>query len=486
MAPRVPLGTLWRAAIILAAVASPCAGAVAVQEALLRAKPAVVRVVAEVAAEVQLDCGDGPRRVAPAPFRETGSGWIVDGNGWIVTNGHVVQPAHATSDLVRNALTRQAAETACLELVLAKMGATRDEDAARRRVLDTVVPAAQTTLAPSVTVILSNGVRLPALVSKYSPPVAATQMSSRDLALLKVVASDLPVLRTASATVLIGNPAHVLGYPDVVLTHELLKQGSAVEATVTTGAISGFKSDVSGHPVIQTDAPATWGNSGGPVLNAEGDVIGVLTVISMASDVQGFNFVIGVADILDFARGTDVRATGTSKFNELWWGGLADFFQMNYRAAARKFSAADATVPDLPDVKRMLADARSRPTPLPWGAIATIVTSSSAALYSVLWVRRWRRNQFRISPAEIVRLLEDVDHPPLLLDVRAPAAYAQSPLKIPRSIRMSPDDLAVALRGAAAGETSEPDDWQGPWPATAVTGAGVPVERDRIVVAYCT
>jgi hypothetical protein len=315
-----------------------------------------------------------------------------------------------------------------------------------------------------VTVILSNGVRLPALVSKYSPPVAATQMSSRDLALLKVVASDLPVLRAASATVLIGNPAHVLGYPDVVLTHELLKQSSAVEATVTTGAISGLKSDVAGHPVIQTDAPATWGNSGGPVLNAEGDVIGVLTVIPMASGgsvVQGFNFIIPVADILDFAGGADVRATGTSKFNEQWWGGLTDFFQMNYRAAARKFSAADATVPDLPDVKRMLADARSRPTPLPWGTIATIVTSSSAALYSVLWVRRWRRNRFRISPAEIVRLLEDVDHPPLLLDVRATAAYAQSPLKIPGSIRMSPDDVAGG-------------------------GAGVQVERDRIVVAYCT
>jgi hypothetical protein len=250
----------------------------------------------------------------------------------------------------------------------------------------------------------------------------------------------------------------------VVLTHELLKRSSAVEATVTTGAISGFKSDVAGHPVIQTDAPATWGNSGGPVLNAEGDVIGVLTVISMASggsDVQAFNFIIPVADILDFAGGTDVRSTGTSKFNEQWWGGLADFFRMNYRAAARKFSAADATVPDLPDVKRMLADARSRPTPLPWGTIATIVTSSSAALYSVLWVRRWRRNRFRISPAEIVRLLEDVDHPPLLLDVRATAVYAQSPLKIPGSIRMSPDDVAGG-------------------------GAGVQVERDRIVVAYCT
>ena len=49
---------------LAAGLATPAAAepAIAVQEALLRAKPAVVLVIAEVGAEVTLDCGEGPRR----------------------------------------------------------------------------------------------------------------------------------------------------------------------------------------------------------------------------------------------------------------------------------------------------------------------------------------------------------------------------------------------------------------------------------------
>jgi len=52
---------------------------VSIQEALLRVKPAVVLVIAEVAAEVTLDCGSGPLKVTPPAVRETGTGWFIDG-----------------------------------------------------------------------------------------------------------------------------------------------------------------------------------------------------------------------------------------------------------------------------------------------------------------------------------------------------------------------------------------------------------------------
>src|SRR5262245_49003583 len=79
-----------------------------VQEAMLRAKPAVVLVIAEVAAEVTLDCGSGPTTVKPPAFRETGTGWFIDSAGWVITNGHVVQPAYETPKWLVNQQAQRA------------------------------------------------------------------------------------------------------------------------------------------------------------------------------------------------------------------------------------------------------------------------------------------------------------------------------------------------------------------------------------------
>src|SRR5262249_34978873 len=67
-----------------------------VQEGIVRPKPAVVLVVAEVSSELTLDCGAGAGRVkiTPAVFRETGTGWFIDESSWLMTNGRVVQPAY--------------------------------------------------------------------------------------------------------------------------------------------------------------------------------------------------------------------------------------------------------------------------------------------------------------------------------------------------------------------------------------------------------
>ena len=77
---------------------------ISVQEAVLRAKPAVALIVSEVSADVQVDCNGDRTRVAPTPFRETGTGWGIDARGYLITNGHVVDsdtvttiPPHADS-----------------------------------------------------------------------------------------------------------------------------------------------------------------------------------------------------------------------------------------------------------------------------------------------------------------------------------------------------------------------------------------------------
>src|SRR2546426_11499115 len=112
--PRAVTVSLILLAISAPASAARAADAISLQEMILRAKPATVLVVAEVGSEVLLDCGAGLRKTRPAPFREPGTGWLIDSNGWIVTNGHVVQPAHEGPSWVAQDQIQKAVTDVCV------------------------------------------------------------------------------------------------------------------------------------------------------------------------------------------------------------------------------------------------------------------------------------------------------------------------------------------------------------------------------------
>jgi S1-C subfamily serine protease len=429
-----------------------------VQETNLRAKPATVLIISEVSAEVTLNCGGGSQSVTPTAFRETGTGWFVDPTGWVITNGHVVQPAHETPRWLVNQMAQRAVTSACLgpALTAAKLMPGDNpaaEDALKRKLLDKVLPSVKVTINPQISVVLSSGKRLKAEVKKYSPP-ASTEPgapSARDLALLKVPDGDYPVLPLADTTdVQIGDPIRILGFPGVVLSHELLNESASLDASVTTGAISGLKQDKANHPFIQTDASAAWGNSGGPAINSRGELVGVLTFVSLApgaegSIVQGFNFAIPARTVKNFVSDTPVKLNQMGKFDQAWFAGLRDFFTENWGAAKRKFEAADKIQPGLVDVKRMLGEATEKvknppPKPFPWFWVTIGVTLLSAGGYGTQVGLRWQKNRYRVGPSEVFKLAE-LGKKPIIVDARQQKAYDEVPIKIPGSIRLSPEDL---------------------------------------------
>jgi S1-C subfamily serine protease/rhodanese-related sulfurtransferase len=422
------------------AITPPAAGQVpSLQEVILRAKPATVLVVSEIAADVTVDCGNGPRKVTPAPFRETGTGWFIDSNGWIVTNGHVVQPAHELPRWVENDQAQKAVVLAC--------GAA----------LAQALPRVE--LRPSVFILAANGFRLPAKVAKYSPPVAAGGMSGRDLALLRVEAAEMPAFALGRSHGLkIGDPLRILGFPGVVLTHELLNSTAKVEASVTSGAVSGFKQDVTNQAVLQTDAPAAWGNSGGPVINAQGEVIGVLTFVSLAPGpdgalVQGFNFVIPAEAVAEFVKGTPVDLADKSPFNERWFTGLRKFFEEDWMGAAESFREADRLQPEFSDVRRMLAEAEEKAKnppagPFPWGFATGLLALIGISAGTIGYDRRLTARRTRLTATDVVMLSEQGVRP-LMVDARATAVYRASPYRIPGAVRIRPEeaDTGVASLG---------------------------------------
>ena len=146
----------------------------------------------------------------PEAVEAAGSGFIINGNGTIVTNNHVVDGAK------------------------------------------------------TITVTLSDGTRLPATVIGRDP--------STDIAVLRVHASQpLPYLdlgnsgkvETGQWVVAMGNPFGLGG-------------------TVTAGIVSAEGRDIGDGPYdsfLQIDAPINKGNSGGPLFDQAGEVIGMNTAI---------------------------------------------------------------------------------------------------------------------------------------------------------------------------------------------------------------
>ena len=135
----------------------------------------------------------------------------------------------------------------------------------------------------SCLVILSSGYQCEAELVGYD--------ADNDLAVLKVEAEGLPAAEFGSSDLLtVGDKAYAIGNP----------LGLELRGTLTDGIISAINRDVDVDGVtmtlIQTNAALNSGNSGGPLINSYGQVVGINT-IKMVSDyeegtVEGLGFAI--------------------------------------------------------------------------------------------------------------------------------------------------------------------------------------------------
>jgi serine protease Do len=132
--------------------------------------------------------------------------------------------------------------------------------------------------ADEINVILNDGTKLPAqLVGKDSKSDLALLRVNTDKALKAVKFGDSDKLRLGEWVVAIGNPFSLGG-------------------TVTAGIVSARNRDINSGPYdnyIQTDAAINRGNSGGPLFNLNGEVVGVNTaIISPSGGSIGIGFAV--------------------------------------------------------------------------------------------------------------------------------------------------------------------------------------------------
>ncbi|MFF5894848.1 trypsin-like peptidase domain-containing protein [Streptomyces argenteolus] len=160
----------------------------------------------------------------------TGTGFVLDGKGHILTNNHVVAPAGSTGDIT---VTFSGGETASAEMV--------------------------------------------------------GKDSGYDLAVVKVtgVSGLTPLPLGNSDNVQVGDPVVAIGAPFDLSNTVTSGIISAKQRPITAGGEKGDGTDVSYVDALQTDAPINPGNSGGPLVDSDAHVIGINSAIRAADSASG-------------------------------------------------------------------------------------------------------------------------------------------------------------------------------------------------------
>jgi len=110
----------------------------------------------------------------------------------------------------------------------------------------------------------------------------------RDLALLRIEgASGQPLVLGDSRAASVGDVVYVVGNPE------------GLEGTFSQGIVSGIRR-ISSDTLLQITAPISPGSSGGPVLDAHGDVIGV--AVASFKEGQNLNFAVPTAYVVSLMR----------------------------------------------------------------------------------------------------------------------------------------------------------------------------------------
>ncbi len=184
-----------------------------------------------------------------------GSGFIISADGYIVTNNHVISAEAGRGGR----------------------------------------PAADAPVVDSITVTLADRTEYKATVVGRDP--------LSDMALLKIDAKALPFVQFAAAdNVRVGDWAIAIGNP------------FGLGGTVTAGIVSALHRSIGGQydRYLQTDASINQGNSGGPLFDLNGNVIGINTAIFSPT---GGNVGLGFAVPAEIARPIiqQLKVSGTVK-----------------------------------------------------------------------------------------------------------------------------------------------------------------------------
>ena len=343
MLGKLALGALAIGLLTAPAVADDTVQLTDTQKLAIYTKPSVVRVFGAYIGKFTFN-----NKIWEAAIGGTGSGFFLSPDGYIATNAHVVSDIHEGDDKAKDALTKQ---------VWGDIIATYKADFSKMTEPAAIALLRQAQLVDLkklAFVVLPNGEHLQYDIKAYGAPVG----QGKDCAVLKVVTENAPTIPIADSTkVVVQQHILAIGYPGVADLKGLLDEKSQLEASVTSGTVSAIKHAADGEQVIQTDAPISHGNSGGPAIDERGEVIG-LTTFGDAKEVQGFNFLVSSQMVMEFVRQAGAKPE-VAITNGLWRDALALYWDGEYSEAIKKMEELLQTYPAHSEAPGYIKNART-------------------------------------------------------------------------------------------------------------------------------
>jgi hypothetical protein len=314
-------------------------------------KPAVVRLIVgpEGTFTYQDPRWNSARNLA-YNYVVSGSGFFISSNGYIATNAHVTQMWHDGEDKAKDLLVTR------FILAVGRSFYNIDPSNMKQSEYDFIKQhiSGLSNFNMYHLVVIPDGTSMPFedKPSGYGAPTGESE-SAKDVAVVKIEVKNAPVLLFGdSDSCKVSDSDTVIGYPGVADMGEfktILAPQAALEATFTYGHISAVKPSASGASVLQTDANIDHGNSGGPVLNAKGEVIGLAT---FGKDSQ-HNFVVTSNTAQEFVKAVGV-ANALGLTDQLYREGLDLYWQDHFSEAKPKFEQVKRLFPQHSEVDRLL------------------------------------------------------------------------------------------------------------------------------------
>jgi S1-C subfamily serine protease len=340
------------------------------------ASPAVVRIVTTVSGKVTLPlCGTFvtlPVSGAPYTLGWSGSGAFVSANGDILTAGHIAQieAADEIDGLYHNgraavdiaiALNNNAA---CLGLgfivtpndvangVVPALGIT--PQFVPSSPTPTYYSFQSTSYSGELTGSGSTQGELATLLAApnlKATPVDVSPFEQDDVALLHVALTDTPSIQLGDATAVAAqDKLTIIGFPgngDLDAALGGLDPTNLLTPSVNVVTVSAIKHNKNGSQLIQVGGNVEHGDSGGPALDADGHIVGIVSFGGVDLPV-GTSFLRSSENARAMLKSHNID-TKPGAFQTAWQQAFADYsatYSGHWRKAADELNALSAKYPD--------------------------------------------------------------------------------------------------------------------------------------------